>query len=393
MIELIQGMPEIKLQGSERKRRDKWRNIQAHLFNISRKSLNLAQLQDGGATFINQSKDILITFIAANAVINGQMSLGMMLSTQYIVGQLNAPLQQFIAFIRSAQDAKISMERLAEIHEQPDEDALGGSQQSLGDRTSSTLTTAACPLLPNNDIRFENVSFRYNGIADDVLKNINLTFPRGKVTAIVGTSGSGKTTLVKLMLGFYQPTKGRLRIGNMDLRSITPSVWRQHCGAVLQDGYIFSDTIADNIGESDDRVDLSKLLDAVQIANIQQFIEELPLAYNTKIGASGNGISQGQRQRIQIARAIYKNPDFLFFDEATNALDANNERIIVENLAQFFENRTVVVVAHRLSTVRNADQIVVLEHGEVVEIGTHTALVAQRGKYFELVRNQLELGT
>jgi ATP-binding cassette, subfamily B, bacterial len=236
------------------------------------------------------------------------------------------------------------------------------------------------------------VSFRYNGIADDVLKNINLTFPAGKVTAIVGTSGSGKTTLVKLMLGFYHPTKGRIRLGNMDLRSITPSVWREYCGAVMQDGYIFSDTIASNIGESDDRVDLNKLLDAVQIANIQEFIEELPLTYNTKIGASGNGVSQGQRQRIQIARAIYKNPDFLFFDEATNALDANNERKIVENLAQFFENKTVVVVAHRLSTVKNADQIVVLEHGEVVEIGTHAALVAQRGKYFELVRNQLELG-
>ena len=397
IIELVQGMAEIKLQGSERKRRDKWRNIQAHLFNISRKSLNLAQLQDGGAAFINQSKDIFITFLAAKAVIDGHMSLGMMLSTQYIVGQLNAPLQQFIAFTRSAQDAKISMERLAEIHDQPDEEAISNGQEANNNgqnvnRQTVISNNQSTIINTKGDIRFEGVSFRYNGIADDVLRNINLTFPAGKVTAIVGTSGSGKTTLVKLMLGFYQPTKGRLRIGNMDLRSITPSLWRQHCGAVMQDGFIFSDTIANNIAESDTRVDLAKLLDAVQIGNIQQFIEELPLAYNTKIGASGNGVSQGQRQRIQIARAIYKNPDFLFFDEATNALDANNERIIVENLAQFFKNKTVVVVAHRLSTVKNADQIVVLEQGEVVEIGTHKALVAQRGKYFELVRNQLELG-
>lgn len=295
LIELIQGMPEIKLQGSERKRRDAWRRIQAQLFHISLKSLNLAQLQDGGAAFINQSKDIFITFIAAKAVIDGQMSLGMMLSTQYIVGQLNAPLQQFIGFIRAAQDAKISMERLAEIHEQADEDGLGDSQQALGNRTVSPLTTDDCRLLP---IKFENVSFRYNALADDVLKNVNLTFPQGKVTAIVGTSGSGKTTLVKLMLGFYKPTIGRMRIGNMDMTSITPSVWRRFCGAVMQDGFIFSDTIANNTAESDDSVNNAKLLNAVQVANVQEFIENLPLGYNTKIGTSGNGISQRQRQRL-----------------------------------------------------------------------------------------------
>ena len=393
LIELIQGMPEIKLQGSERKRRDAWRRIQAQLFHISLKSLRLAQIQDGGASIINQSKDIFISFLAAKAVIDGQMTLGMMLSTQYIVGQLNAPLQQFIGFIRSAQDAKISMERLSEIHEQPDEDALSSANNQTSSHESIIIPQGTALMNMKGDIKFENVSFRYSAINDDVLKNVTLTIPDGKVTAIVGTSGSGKTTLVKLLLGFYPPTKGRLRIGNTDLCHITPSVWRRQCGAVMQDGYIFSDTIANNAGESDEHVDLTKLLNAVQVANIQPFIESLPLGYNTKIGISGNGISQGQRQRLLIARAVYKNPQFLFFDEATNALDANNERVIVENLAQFFQNRTVVIVAHRLSTVKNADQIVVLEQGEVVEIGTHSELVKKRGKYFELVRNQLELGS
>ena len=392
LIELIQGMPEIKLQGSERKRRDAWRRIQAQLFHISLKSLRLAQIQDGGASIINQSKDIFISFLAAKAVIDGQMTLGMMLSTQYIVGQLNAPLQQFIGFIRSAQDAKISMERLSEIHEQPDEDALSSVNNLMSSHESMIIPQGTALMNMKGDIKFENVSFRYSAINDDVLKNVTLTIPDGKVTAIVGTSGSGKTTLVKLLLGFYPPTKGRLRIGNTDLCHITPSVWRRQCGAVMQDGYIFSDTIANNAGESDEHVDLTKLLNAVQVANIQPFIESLPLGYNTKIGISGNGISQGQRQRLLIARAVYKNPQFLFFDEATNALDANNERVIVENLAQFFQNRTVVVVAHRLSTVKNADQIVVLEQGEVVEIGTHSELVAVKGAYFNLVKNQLELG-
>ena len=248
-----------------------------------------------------------------------------------------------------------------------------------------------CPLHTAKGVCTEG-TYRYKNASDALLKNIHLPFPHGKVTAIVGTSGSGKTTLVKLMLGFYHPTKGRMRVGNMDMKSITPSVWRRFCGAVMQDGFIFSDTMADNIAESDLRTDRVKLLHSVRIANIQKFIEELPLGYNTKIGASGNGISQGQKQRLLIARAVYKNPDFLFFDEATNALDANNERIIVENLAQFFKNKTVVVVAHRLSTVKNADQIVVLEQGEVVEVGTHIELVTKKGKYFELVKNQLELG-
>ena len=308
------------------------------------------------------------------------MTLGMMMATQYIVGQLSAPLQQFIAFIRAAQDAKISMERLNEIHQELNED--DGLQDGLG------LETLQMPM----PFYIENLSFRYNAQQDDVLKNITLTIPQGKVTAIVGTSGSGKTTLVKLLLGMYLPTQGSIKVGNTHMKHMNPKAWRKHCAAVMQDGYIFSDTIAENIGESGEILDRAKLLNAVQVANIQDFIETLPLGYNTMIGSRGNGISQGQRQRLLIARAIYKNPDFLFFDEATNALDANNERIIVENLAQFFQNRTVVVVAHRLSTVKNAHQIVVLEKGEMVELGTHAELVAKRGAYFNLVKNQLELG-
>jgi ATP-binding cassette, subfamily B, bacterial len=380
LIELIQGMPEIKLQGSERKRRQLWAGIQAKLFNTSLKSLNLGQWQDAGAGFFTQTQNLLITVIAAKAVIDGSMTLGMMMATQYIVGQLNAPLHQFIAFIRAAQDAKISMERLNEIHQELDED--DGLQDALG------LETMQMPM----PFHIENLSFRYNPLQDDVLKNITLTIPQGKVTAIVGTSGSGKTTLVKLLLGMHTPTQGSIKVGNLNMKHMTPNAWRKHCGAVMQDGYIFSQTIAENIAESGEILDRAKLLNAVQVANIQEFIETLPMGYNTMIGARGNGISQGQRQRLLIARAVYKNPDFLFFDEATNALDANNERIIVENLAQFFQNRTVVVVAHRLSTVKNADQIVVLEKGEMVEVGTHAELVTKRGAYFNLVKNQLELG-
>jgi ATP-binding cassette, subfamily B, bacterial len=418
LIELIQGMPEIKLQGSERKRRQLWAGIQAKLFNTSLKSLNLGQWQEAGAIFFNQSQNVLISVIAANAVIGGSMTLGMMMATQYIVGQLNAPLQQFIAFIRSAQDAKISMERLNEIHQELNED--DGQQDGLGlemrppdpQRGSFTAQTegsaenspplraggTAEPTPPlgvggaRATFYIENLSFRYNALQDDVLKNITLTIPQDKVTAIVGTSGSGKTTLVKLLLGMHTPTQGSIKVGNINMKHMNPKAWRKHCAAVMQDGYIFSNAIAENIGESDEILDRAKLLNAVQVANIQEFIETLPMGYNTMIGARGNGISQGQRQRLLIARAIYKNPDFLFFDEATNALDANNERIIVENLAQFFQNRTVVVVAHRLSTVKNADQIVVLEKGEMVEVGTHAELVAKRGAYFNLVKNQLELG-
>ncbi|MBC7776524.1 MAG: peptidase domain-containing ABC transporter [Phycisphaerae bacterium] len=398
LIELIQGMQEIKLQGSERKRRWIWAGIQAQLFHTSLRSLNLAQWQEAGAGFINQSKNIIITFLAAKSVIDGQMTLGMMLATQYMVGQLDAPLQQFITFIRSAQDAKISLERMNEIHEVQDEGA--STLHAFAQRTSSP--TEGDP--QRAAIHIENLSFRYNALFDDVLTDINLSIPQSKITAIVGTSGSGKTTLLKLLLGFYQPTKGNISIGNTPLTSINPAEWRKSCGTVMQDGFIFSDTIANNIAECDDHPDAAKLVHAVDMGNIRSFIDELPLGYNTKIGTQGNGISQGQRQRMLIARAVYKNPDYLFFDEATNALDANNERAIVENLQSFYREpslkreggagaaKTVVIVAHRLSTVRHADQIVVLEKGNIVEQGTHDELVARRGAYFDLVKNQLELG-
>jgi len=304
------------------------------------------------------------------------MTLGMMLAVQYIIGQLNGPLNQLMGFIRSAQDARISLERLGEVHREKNEE---GDQSLMN-------------LVPLEDILIENLSFKYTPLGKEVLKDINLTIPRGKVTAIVGMSGSGKTTLVKLLLGFYQPTKGKIKIGHVALPQIRQKTWRKHCGVVMQEGYIFSDTIANNIGESDDIVDQQKLLKAVKTANIQDYIEELPMGYNTIIGARGNGLSQGQRQRLQIARAVYKSPDFLFFDEATNALDAKNERIIVENLNAFFKERTVIIVAHRLSTVKKADQIVVLEDGQIKEIGNHAALIKKQGTYFSLVSDQLELG-
>ena len=379
LIELIQGMQEIKLQNSERKRRWEWTEIQARLFKANVRSLEITQYQDTGAGFINQAKDILISFFAAMAVIEGSMTLGAMLAISYIVGQLNAPLTQMINFIRSAQDARISLERLGEIHNLEDEEPKNLQPIELINDTQ--------------DILIEDVSFQYNKLSDFVLQNINLEIPKGKITAIVGTSGSGKTTLVKLMLGFYEPTRGNVRVGGFLVKNFRKKMWREKCGAVMQDGYIFSDTIANNIAESGDgTVDKAKLLHAVQVAHIQEFIEKLPLGYNTMIGAKGNGISQGQRQRILIARAVYKDPEYLFFDEATNALDTKNERTITENLDKFYEGRTVVVVAHRLSTVRNADQIVVFEKGKIIEKGNHESLIEKKGAYFNLIKNQLELG-
>ncbi len=380
LIEIVQGMPEIKLQGSQLKRRWKWATIQAQLFRTQMKSLSISQYQDAGALSINQLKDIIITFFAAKLVLDGQITLGMMLAIQYIIGQLNGPLQQMIGFIRSAQDAKISLERLSEIHNQPDEES------------ASVLKSAD---VPEGDIKIKELSFAYSDLNDEnllVLKNINLTIPRGKTLAIVGSSGSGKTTLLKLLLGFYQPQMGSISVGRQNLNSIYSNIWKGKCGVVMQDGFIFSDSIADNIAESDDTTNMEKVIEAATQANIHDYIDTLPLKYNTMIGAKGNGISQGQKQRLLIARAIYKNPEFLFFDEATNALDATNESIIMGNLNRFIEGRTAIVVAHRLSTVKNADNIVVLDKGRIVEQGTHRELIELKGYYYNLVRDQLDLG-
>ena len=379
IVQLIQGMQEIKLQNAEKQKRWEWERIQARLFKVSLKGLALSQYQQSGSVFINESKNILITVIAATSVINGQITLGMMLAIQYIIGQLNSPIEQFITFIHSLQDAKISMERLGEIHNKEDEE----------DYNNPRINT----LPQSRNINLNNVDFKYDRLASKpVLENLSLCIPENKITAIVGTSGSGKTTMVKMMLGFYQPDNGEIMIGENRLQNFSQSWWRSQVGAVMQDGFIFNDTIARNIAVGVDNIDTVKLLHAVKVANIREFIESLPLSFNTKIGAEGNGLSQGQKQRMLIARAVYKDPSFIFFDEATNALDANNEKVIMENLNQFFSGRTAVVVAHRLSTVKNADQIVVLENGKIVEIGNHSELTAKKGAYYTLVKNQLELG-
>ncbi|MEZ4886710.1 MAG: peptidase domain-containing ABC transporter [Chitinophagales bacterium] len=379
LIQLVQGMQEIKLNNYEKQKRWEWEGIQASLFKIKVNSLAVEQYQQAGGMFFNELKNILVTFISAQEVINGNMTLGMMMAVSYIIGQLNSPILQIIGFIQLAQDAKISLERLGEIHLQADEE------------TSEKPKLAMLP--ENRDLVLDNLTFHYGGPhSPRVLDNINLFIPEGKITALVGTSGSGKTTILKLLLKFYEPTEGKVRMGELDMEHLSNPLWRSKCGVVMQEGFIFSDTIARNIAVSDEIIDKRKLLMAVKVANIQSFVESLPLSYNTKIGQEGVGLSQGQKQRLLIARAVYKNPDYLFFDEATNALDANNERIIMENLNQFFKGRTVVVVAHRLSTVQNADQIVVLEKGKIVEIGNHQTLTAKKGAYFHLVKNQLELG-
>jgi ATP-binding cassette subfamily B protein len=378
-IQLIQGMHEIKLNNAEHLKRWEWEGYQAALFKLSFRSLSLNQYQQAGAFFINQGKNIFITYLVAKLVIEGQLTLGAMLAIQFIIGQLNGPVEQVVSFSRQAQDAKISLERLNEINHLEDEE-----------RPEQVYTNK---ILENHGIILKDLGFTYPGAGNlPTLSNINIEFPQGKITAIVGMSGSGKTTLLKLIQRFYENYQGEIKACGTNLKYISPRFWRSISGSVMQDGFIFSDSIEKNIAVSDEVSDYERLIHACKIANILDFIEALPLGFNTRIGADGNGISTGQKQRILIARAVYKNPSFILFDEATNALDANNETTIMENLQNFFKGRTVIIVAHRLSTVKNADKIIVLEKGRMIEEGCHNTLVGQRGKYYELVKNQLELG-
>ena len=379
IVQLIAGMQDIKLNGCGKQKRWEWERIQARLFNVSVKGLALGQTQQVGGTFIDQIKNVLISFLAARAVIDGDMTLGMMTAMQYIIGQLNAPISQFIGFVQEAQDAKISLERLGEIQERGDEE--------------DTEKDYIREIPRGADIEFRDVTFQYNGPhSEKVLDGVSVTIPHDRVTAIVGASGSGKTTMVKMMLGFYEPVSGEVLLGGRRIGDYSPTAWREQCGTVMQEGFIFSDTIADNIGVSDESPDMERVRKAVETANIGDFIDGLPLRYNTRIGAEGNGVSTGQKQRLLIARAAYRDARYLFLDEATNSLDANNEKVIMERLDTLFRGRTVVIVAHRLSTVRNADNIIVLDRGRVVEQGTHRELTERKGYYYRLVRNQLELG-
>ena len=377
--EFITSIQEIKLQDCEQRRRWEWEDTQANLFRVQMKALKLQQTQEVGSVFINEVKNMVITVVAATAVINGEMSLGMMLAVQYIIGQLNSPVNQLMNFFYSLQDVKISLERINEIHKADNEDEKDNLLCSVSNKCDG--------------IRIENVMFKYDPHAlNKTIDDISLHIPEGKVTAIVGASGSGKTTLVRLILGYYPVLEGCINIGKTDINSINKKWWRRQCGVVMQDGVLFSESIARNIAVDDKEIDKDRLMKASEIACINDYIMSLPLRYNTKIGRDGIGLSQGQKQRILIARAVYKNPDYIFLDEATNSLDANNERAIVDNLDRFFKGKTVIIVAHRLSTVKNADQIVVLDHGRIAEIGNHESLTAKRGVYYNLVKNQLELG-
>jgi ATP-binding cassette subfamily B protein len=379
LINMVNGMQEIKLTQSELSMRWDWEKLQATLFGLKVKALSIVQYQSAGATFINEVTNVLITVAAVTAVMKNEMTLGMMLAVQFIIGQLNVPVSQIITFFRMSQDAKMSLDRLSEVHDLEEEEPDPGAKIRK--------------LPEKKDIYINGLSYQYEGPRSPfALKDIDLFIEENKITAIVGTSGSGKTTLLKMLLGFYHPVAGDILIGDLRLSNLSLKIWREKVGAVMQDGFLFPDTIAANIAPGTEEIHEDRMADAAEIANIRGFIESLPLGYNTKIGANGHGLSEGQKQRLLIARVIYKNPEIIIFDEATNSLDANNEKVIVENLSEFFEGKTVIVVAHRLSTVRNADKIVVLDNGRIIETGTHEGLIAKRGAYFNLVKNQLELG-
>ena len=376
--QFITNIPEIKLQDCERRRRWEWEDAQAELFGVQMKAMKLQQTQEAGSVFINEIKNILITVFAATAVIDGQITLGAMLAIQYIVGQLNSPVEQLMQFVYSLQDVKISLERINEVHEAENEESRKNCCREFSHGKS---------------IKLENVDFKYDiHSLRNTLTDISFTIPEGKVTAIVGASGSGKTTLIKLMLGYYPALNGKITVAGNDINGYDLKWWRRHCGVVMQEGVIFSESIARNIAVNDGEIDLERLENAARIACIHDYVMSLPLKYNTLIGRDGVGLSEGQKQRIRIARAVYKNPDFIFLDEATNSLDAQNERHIVDNLEKFYNGKTVIIVAHRLSTVKNADNIVVVDGGRIVETGTHRDLIDRKGAYFNLVSNQLELG-
>ncbi|RBL89460.1 peptidase domain-containing ABC transporter [Chitinophaga flava] len=378
-LQLIHGMQEIKLNNAEKQFRWKWETVQGQLFNLGFRSLTLSQYQQAGAFFLNEGKNILITFLVAKAVLDGHLTLGAMLAIQYIIGQLNAPVEQLIGVAQSFQDAKIALERLQETHMVEDEEP---------DHTDFITDLPA-----DKSINIRNLYFKYPGSDNEpVFNGINLSIPANKMTAIVGMSGSGKTTLLKILLKFYDNYQGEIKVGESNFKYISPSYWRSQCGSVMQEGYIFNDTIARNIAVRDENPDRKKLLKACEVANILQFIESQAKGFNTNIGAEGNGISQGQHQRLLIARAVYKNPEYILLDEATNSLDANNEKVILENLSTFLQGKTALVVAHRLSTVKQADKIVVMDKGQIVEEGTHKELIMKKSYYYELVKNQLELG-